>query len=166
MRGAGFEPASLAALEPKSRAFANFANRASFRRIKYSVWRFFSTARREHLRELRYFFSVGVLIFEHGRYTFITRKRVTLGTFIVLGSLLSLLYDVVLLRILTRFLFLLCRGARLFAQRGVVARSCTFSTLPRAALPWASPRIAAASQRACVVGVCRAFGTALRRAGY
>ena len=30
VRGAGFEPASLAALEPKSRAFANFANRAWF----------------------------------------------------------------------------------------------------------------------------------------
>ena len=28
VRGAGLEPASLAALEPKSRAFANFANRA------------------------------------------------------------------------------------------------------------------------------------------
>ena len=28
VRGAGLEPESLAALEPKSRAFANFANRA------------------------------------------------------------------------------------------------------------------------------------------
>ncbi len=43
-----------------------------------------------------------------------------------------------------RFSFLLCRGARMLARRGVVARSCTSNTLPRAALPRAAPRIAAA----------------------
>ena len=42
VRGAGLEPASLAAKDPKSFAFANFANRAFDRMIKYSAGRFFS----------------------------------------------------------------------------------------------------------------------------
>ena len=44
VRGAGLEPASLAAKEPKSFAFANFANRAFVGIIKYFVRQFFSTA--------------------------------------------------------------------------------------------------------------------------
>ena len=48
VRGAGLEPASLAAKDPKSFAFANFASRALVSVIKYLRNRYNSTAQGDH----------------------------------------------------------------------------------------------------------------------